>query len=120
MKYLVTGGAGFIGSNITHRLVELGEDVTVIDNLSTGYLHNLNDISNKIKFIRGDIKNLKLLKKITKNQDFIIHQYISPRNGDIIHSLANIDKVKALLKYKVLVDFEQGIEKTIDWYKKNG
>lgn len=78
MKYVVTGGAGFIGSNIVHHLVELGEDVTVIDNLSTGYKHNLKDIKKKIKFVNGDLRNLKLVNKTFKNQDFILHQAALP------------------------------------------
>ena len=50
MHYVVTGGAGFIGSNITKKLVSYGHDVSVIDNLNTGKLENLESVKNRIKF----------------------------------------------------------------------
>ena len=73
-KYIVTGGAGFIGSNITRELVRLGHTVKVIDNLSTGKLENLNNISKKIKFVKGNICNLNLLQKELHGFDFVLHQ----------------------------------------------
>ena len=74
MKYVVTGGAGFIGSNITRKLVDRGDDVTVIDNLNTGKMKNLQVVSNKINFVKGDILNINLLKEITKNVNGVFHQ----------------------------------------------
>ena len=53
MKYLVTGGAGFIGSNIVEELVRLGEFVRVIDNFATGKKENLAGVAEKIEFIEG-------------------------------------------------------------------
>lgn len=73
-KYIVTGGAGFIGSNITKELVLRGDKVKVIDNLSTGKLENLKNIAGKIKFIKGNITNLKLLQKEFKGFNYILHQ----------------------------------------------
>ena len=55
MKIIVTGGAGFIGSNLVDELVRLKHRVIVIDNLSTGRLENLKHLKKKITFIRGDI-----------------------------------------------------------------
>ncbi len=72
-KVLVTGGAGFIGSHLTHRLVELGSQVTVLDNLSTGKKENLYDIMNRITFIKGDITNPETCMRATKNQKVIFH-----------------------------------------------
>lgn len=63
MKYLVTGGAGFIGSNLIERLVAEEHDVIVVDNLSTGSLKNLEAVKNKIKFIKSSVAN------IFKNED---------------------------------------------------
>lgn len=63
MKYLVTGGAGFIGSNLAERLVGEGHTVTVVDNLSTGNLKNLRAVKKKIKFIKSPVA------KILKNKD---------------------------------------------------
>ncbi|MBU1199346.1 MAG: NAD-dependent epimerase/dehydratase family protein [Nanoarchaeota archaeon] len=76
MKYVVTGGAGFIGSHIVEELVKKGEDVVVIDNLSAG-TNNLpdlpKDILEKIKFIKGDICDLNLLKEEFQDVDFVLH-----------------------------------------------
>lgn len=72
--YLVTGGAGFIGSNIAHELVKRKEKVIILDNLSNGKLNNLKEIRKQIKFIEGDVRDLPLLKRITKNVDFVLHQ----------------------------------------------
>ncbi|MEM4152961.1 MAG: SDR family oxidoreductase [Candidatus Pacearchaeota archaeon] len=76
-KILVTGGAGFIGSHITEKLVALGYDVVVIDNLSTGNIKNLEHIVDNIKFIEGDILDLELIKKISK-VDYIFHEAALP------------------------------------------
>ena len=57
MKILVTGGAGFIGSNVVDKYIESGYDVIVVDNLSTGFKHNVNS---KAKFYELDIRDKKL------------------------------------------------------------
>jgi len=62
-KYLVTGGAGFIGSNIVEELVKRGEDVRVIDNLSTGDENNIAPFIDKIEFQKGDIRLKDDMKK---------------------------------------------------------
>ena len=74
MKYIVTGGAGFIGSNIVKKLVVRGDDVTVIDNLNTGKEENLISVKDKIVFFNDSILNLDLLEKQTQNIDGIFHQ----------------------------------------------
>lgn len=72
--YLVTGGAGFIGSNIVETLVKKGEKVRVIDNFVSGKRENLSPFLDKIELIEGDIRDLPLLKKTTKGVDYILHQ----------------------------------------------
>lgn len=72
-KVLVTGGAGFIGSHLTEKLVALGADVTVLDNLSTGNLDNLTNVKDKIKFIKGDIENLEHCIAATTQVQIIFH-----------------------------------------------
>lgn len=72
--YLVTGGAGFIGSNIVEALVKKGEKVKVIDNFVSGKRENLSHIIDKIELIEGDIRDLPLLKKVTQGIDYILHQ----------------------------------------------
>ena len=86
MKYIVTGGAGFIGSNIVKKLVARGDNVTVIDNLNTGKEENLASIRDKIDFLKDDILNVELLEKHAENIDGIFHQacllYTSPSPRD--------------------------------------
>jgi len=73
-KVVVTGGAGFIGSHIVDKLVSLGAEVTVIDNLSEGKIENIAQVKDKIRFIKGDILDFDLLKKEFKGADFVSHQ----------------------------------------------
>lgn len=73
MKYLVTGGAGFIGSHIVARLVEEGKDVTVVDNLSTGNIDNLTPWLNDIIFVEDDIRNERV-GRLVFDADYVIHQ----------------------------------------------
>ena len=73
-KVVVTGGAGFIGSHITEKMVELGAEVTVIDNLYAGKMENLAAVKDKIKFVKGDIMDFEMLKKEFKDVDFVSHQ----------------------------------------------
>ena len=74
MKYIVTGGAGFIGSNIVKKLVSRGDNVTVIDNLNTGKEENLASVKDKIVFLKDTILNIDLLEKHTEEIDGIFHQ----------------------------------------------
>jgi UDP-glucose 4-epimerase len=73
MRCLVTGGAGFIGSHLTDRLVSDGHDVTVLDNLATGLESNLEAVRSKIKFINGDLRNLETVREAVDAQDVIFH-----------------------------------------------
>ncbi len=70
-KILVTGGAGFIGFHLCTKLTELGADVTIYDNLSSGKMGNVNDVP-KAKFVKGDILDLKHLLSLDKF-DIIYH-----------------------------------------------
>jgi nucleoside-diphosphate-sugar epimerase len=72
-QVLVTGGAGFIGSHIVEKLVELNAHVTVIDNLTTGNLDNLSHVLSSIIFIQDDITNFDACKKATQNKTLIFH-----------------------------------------------
>ena len=74
MRYIVTGGAGFIGNNIVKKLVARGDDVTVIDNLNTGKEENLKSVIDKITFLKDNILNRELLEKQSQNIDGIFHQ----------------------------------------------
>jgi len=74
MKYLITGGAGFIGSNIAKLLIKKGHQVIIIDNLHTGSLSRLMDIKNKIIFHKIDIRDYTKIKEIITDIDGIFHQ----------------------------------------------
>ena len=73
---LVTGGAGFIGSNLCEELINLGANVTCLDNFSTGFRENLDAIKDhpNFKLIEGDIRNLEDCKLACENQDFVLHE----------------------------------------------
>ncbi len=80
--WLITGVAGFIGSNILEKLLFLDQKVIGIDNLSTGYLKNLKSVEKavgkkkwkKFKFVKGDVSNLNDCLKVIKNVDIVLHQ----------------------------------------------
>ena len=74
MKYLVTGGAGFIGSHIVEKLVEQNHSVTVLDNLNTGKMKNLQSVINNIDFLKGDIRDENMIKDILDDIDGVFHQ----------------------------------------------
>jgi nucleoside-diphosphate-sugar epimerase len=72
--YLVTGGAGFIGSNIVEELVKRGAKVRVLDNFITGRKENIAPFLNKIKLIEGDIRDRKTLDEALEGVDYVLHQ----------------------------------------------
>ncbi len=73
-NFLITGGAGFVGSHLAEELIKKGNKVTILDDLNTGKITNLEKIKDKIDFVKGDIRDKKLLKEICKNKDGIFHQ----------------------------------------------
>jgi UDP-glucose 4-epimerase len=73
VKYLVTGGAGFIGSHLAENLIARGDQVTVCDNLSTGLEFNLLNIKDKIKFEQGNILDKALVDRLVSECDFVVH-----------------------------------------------
>jgi nucleoside-diphosphate-sugar epimerase len=77
-KFLVTGGAGFIGSNICRRLISDGCFVRVIDNLLTGKKSNLSDVIDKIEFIEADMGDENIARSAMKDIDCVLHQGALP------------------------------------------
>ena len=73
MKYLITGGAGFIGSHLAENLMTRGDQVVVLDNLSTGSASNLSGIENKIKFEQGNILDKTAIDKLVSESDYVVH-----------------------------------------------
>ena len=74
MKYLVTGGAGFIGSHIVESLIRNGNEVRVLDDLSTGHYDNLKKVSSEIEFVEGDIRDPDICIDLAKGCDGIFHE----------------------------------------------
>lgn len=90
-KIFVTGAAGFIGSNLSRKLIEKGYNVIGLDNLSHGSLNNIEDILNNknFKFVKGDIRNKKIIGRLMKDIDCVVHlaAYKIPRYGGAIDTL---------------------------------
>jgi nucleoside-diphosphate-sugar epimerase len=73
MRYLVTGGAGFIGSNTVDELVRRGHSVVVLDDLSSGKEENLAEVRSKITFMKGSITDLEAVQKAMHQADYVLH-----------------------------------------------
>jgi len=73
MRYLVTGGAGFIGSNTVDELIRRGHSVIVLDDLSNGRESNLDGVKGKIEFVRGSITDSEIVQKACRSVDYVIH-----------------------------------------------
>ena len=73
-RMLITGGAGFIGSNIAHAALDKGHDVVVLDDMSTGRVENLSDIAGKITLVRASILDTKKLAAAMRGADYVLHQ----------------------------------------------
>ena len=77
-NFLITGGAGFIGSHIVEELVAKNQTVRVIDNLSTGHIDNIAPFMNSIEFINADIRDADAVDSAMKEIDFVLHQAALP------------------------------------------
>jgi nucleoside-diphosphate-sugar epimerase len=73
MRYLVTGGAGFIGSNTVDELVRRGHGVVVLDDLSSGKEENLSEVRSKITFVKGSITDIEAVQKAMHQAEYVIH-----------------------------------------------
>ncbi len=73
MRTLVTGGAGFIGSHIVRRLLEMDREVRVLDNLSTGHLENLSAVAEEIDFVHGDIRDIATVHGAMRGCEAVVH-----------------------------------------------
>ena len=78
MNILVTGGAGFIGSNIVDKLLKRDHEVRVLDNFSTGRRENISEFTNDIQLIEGDIRSYHIVKQAVKGIEVILHQAALP------------------------------------------
>lgn len=111
-RFLVTGGAGFIGSHIVEALVKKKCFVRVLDNLSNGKRENLDNVIDKIDFVKGDIRSKDTCFKVTKGIDFILHQaalrsvpksFINPEDYNEVNIQGTLNLLKAAVEHKVRV-----------------
>src|ERR1041384_3880538 len=72
-RSLVTGGAGFIGSHLVRALLNRGDSVRVLDNLSTGSLHNLAEVAGEIEFIPGDLRDEETCREACHDVEIVYH-----------------------------------------------
>ncbi|MCX6819345.1 MAG: SDR family NAD(P)-dependent oxidoreductase [Candidatus Aenigmarchaeota archaeon] len=89
MKILVTGGAGFIGSNVVEALVRLGHEVVVLDNFSLGSMDNLASVKDKITVIKGDIRDEKTVMNATKGVEYIFNEAAASSSPMFMTDLRN-------------------------------
>ena len=73
MRVFITGGAGFIGSHLTDALIARGDDVTILDNLSTGSATNVAHLEGRIELVQGDIRDAALIEKLMAPADLVLH-----------------------------------------------
>ena len=73
MRVFITGGAGFIGSHLADQYVAAGDQVTILDNFSTGSKSNISHLEGKITIVNGDIRIIELVESLTKDSDLVLH-----------------------------------------------
>ncbi len=73
MRVFITGGAGFIGSHLADHYVAAGDQVTILDNFSTGSKTNIAHLEGKVSTVHGDIRNVELVESLTKDADLVLH-----------------------------------------------
>ena len=101
-RILVTGGAGFIGSEVVSQLLKEGSIVTVLDNFSSGKLHYLPTQNKKLRVIKGDITNEQLVEKTTKDQEVIFHLAALPFIPDSYYYPVDFFKINTVGSMNVL------------------
>ncbi len=101
--FLVTGGAGFIGSNLARKILENGDRVRVFDDLSTGKLENIEGLTGDIEFIKGDIRDLDAFQKAAEGVEYILHQAALPSVPRSIDDPISSNEVNVVGTVNVLV-----------------
>ncbi len=113
-KYLVTGGAGFIGSHIVRRLVARGDEVTVLDSFLTSSRENLKDVADKIELIEGDIRDAKLVLDVMKGAQYCLHQAALPSVPRSVEDPATSNDINVNGTLNVLLAAkEAGVERLV-------
>ena len=124
MQFLITGGAGFIGSHLADALIARGDSVTILDNLSTGSKENLSQIFDKVTFVEGDIRDGELVEQLTKNVDVVLHMAaalgVETIMNDTIESVStNFTGSEVVMRASLKFDKRIIIASTSEIYGKN-
>ena len=102
-RYLVTGGAGFIGSHICEELLRRGEGVVVLDNFATGRRENLEHLLGDLELIEGDLRDLDTVRRAVKGADYVLHQGALPSVPRSVADPITTHEVNTLGTLNVLV-----------------
>lgn len=124
MNVLITGGAGFIGSHLADALLLNNENITVIDNFSTGSINNLNLAKSRINIIEGDIRDQNLIERVVNEADLVFHMAAALGVNNILNSTldsisVNIFGSDVVLKAATKFDKRIVIASTSEIYGKN-
>ena len=124
MKVLITGGAGFIGSHLCDSFVARGEDVAILDNLSTGSKNNIAHLEGKIKVFQGDIRDQNLVESLVGDCDVIVHMAAALGVSNILENpieaiSTNFFGSEVILNAAVKYDKKIIIASTSEIYGKN-
>ena len=101
--FLVTGGAGFIGSHLVERLVRDGKGVRIIDDLTTGKRENIEPFLSEVEFVHGDVRDLELLRRAMDGVDYVLHQAAIPSVPRSIDDPATTNSVNVEGTLNVLI-----------------
>jgi nucleoside-diphosphate-sugar epimerase len=113
-EYLVTGGAGFIGSNIVHALLDQGRSVRVLDNFSTGRRANLADVASKIEIVDGDLREPDDVKRSVAGVKFVIHLGALPSVARSVEDPASTNEVNVTGTLRLLLAArDAGVERFV-------
>jgi UDP-glucose 4-epimerase len=110
VRYLITGGAGFIGSHLAHSLLNSGHDLVILDDLSTGASTNLNSIEQKYQFVNGSILDKKLVESLVEKSDFVVHLAAALGVLKIVN--------QPLESLKINIQGTENVLEAVDKYKK--
>jgi len=110
VRYLVTGGAGFIGSHLAEKLIARGDQVVILDDLSTGASTNLNSIEKKYQFVNGSILDKKLVESLVEKSDFVVHLAAALGVLKIVN--------QPLESLKINIQGTENVLEAVDKYKK--